>query len=259
MHKVIVLLAFGLVYYGACTYALVLFESGILVSSLVLFGLPAYVLARFSLAPTSLLLAVSLFGMALAILLESAAHIYGLWLTVGANETRLFSLIPVEMITAITLQVVFLVLVYETLFDDGQYDSLQPQKRWGLFGLFTLAVAGLVAMHVYLFDGWLFDHSYLWLMGILVTAGLSVLIAYRRQVVLFLDRFVLFSMVAAIPMLAFLWVSVINVHKVFALESAYVHMVSLGSVTVPLEELLLVFVVPFLVAVIYEVYLDDVA
>lgn len=257
MHRVIVLSLLSVVYYTITVYGLVTFEAGILMSTVLLFGIPAYVLARFSLAPAPVLLAVTLFGAALAILLESVAHIYGLWLTVGVNETRLFSLVPVETIIALAMQAVFLVLLYETLFDDGRYGSIRPHQRWGLFGLFTIAVAGLVAMHVYIFDGWLFTHSYLWLLGILVASGLSILIAHRRRIILFLDRFVFFASVAALPLLASLFVSVTNVHKVFALESAYVHMVSIGNVAVPLEELLLAFVIPFLIAVVYEVYLDD--
>lgn len=257
MHRVLILILAGGLYYGVASYALISFNAGILFSALVLFGIPAYALARFSLAPTPVLLAVTLLGAALALLLESAAHIYGLWLSVGANETRLFSLVSIEMVIATILQVLFLVLLYETLFDDGRYSTLRSHKRWSLFGLFALAVVGLVAMHVYVFDTWLFNHAYLWLIGILLASGVSILIAHRRHIVLFLDRFVVFASVAALPLMVSLWVSVTNVHKVFALDSAYIHNLSIGSEAVPLEELLLAVVIPFLVAVVYEVYLDD--
>lgn len=257
MHRTLVLLLAGGVYYALASYALIMFQAGILFTAVILFGIPAYLLARFSLAPTPVLVAVSLFGVALSVLLESAAHIYGLWLSVGANETRLFSLVSIEMVIAMVLQVLFLVLLYETLFDDGRYSALHSHQRWSLFGLLATAVAGLVAMHVYIFDGWVFTHSYIWLLGILVVSGFSVLIAYRRRIVLFLDRFVLFAGVAAIPLLVSLWVSVTNVHKVFALDSAYVHNLSIGVASVPVEEILLALVIPFIVAVVYEVYLDD--
>ena len=54
-----------------------------------------------------------------------------------------------------------------------------------------------------------------------------------------------------------LWLSVTNVHKVFANSTAYLGEISLFGVVVPLEEVVLLFMLPLFVATVYELYLDD--
>ncbi len=244
-------------YYAVCGYALLIFESGILLSSIALFGVPAYVLARYSAAPANVLIAVVTLASGIAILFEGVAHIYGIWYTVGVDELRLFGLIPVEVIFASVLQFLFLVLLYELFFDDGEYTQSSVRTRYMAFGVFSVSVIALVALHQYVLHGILFTHSYLWILGILLLSSLASLAVHRRLTITFFDRVALFSVIAFVPLLVNLLVAVINTHRVFAHVHDYVYTFTVASSLLPLEELLLALTVPFFVAVFYELYLDD--
>lgn len=257
MPKYIIMPIVGILYYALAAYALVVFSAPLLISSLVLFGLPAALLAHFTRAPQSVLFSVSFFAIGLAMLLEGVAHMYGLWYTVGAESTRIFSVVPLEMVVAVGLQVIFLTLVYELVFDDGKYTARSARERFTYFISFAVAVTGLLAMHIYMFDGYLFTYSYVWLLAILAAASLTMVILHRAHIVPFLDRFVAFAAIGSGPLLLAAWIGELNVHKVFALETEYLARISIGPVSLPLEELLLVVLIPLVVAVVYELYLDD--
>lgn len=257
MHRHVLLAAVGLVYYALCAYALVLFQSGILLSSLMLFGVPAYILARYSAAPSNVLISVMTLGAGLSILFEGIAHIYGIWYTIGVDELRIFGLIPVEVIIASVLQLLFLVLLYELFFDDGEYTQKSVRTRYAAFGVFSIAVISLVAIHEYLLGGIFFTHSYIWLIGSMVASSIAALAVHRSLTPAFFERVLLFSLIAALPLLANLSVAVVNTHRVFAHVHDYLYTITAAGSLVPLEEVLLALALPFFVATFYELYLDD--
>ncbi len=244
-------------YYGLGTYGLVVFDAGLLVSSLVLFGIPALALARFTLAPSAVLVSIALLGGGVAILLEGIAHIYGLWYSIGIAEARLFGLIPLEMLLSTTVQVVFLGLLYEVLFDDGIYTPRSAWHRMTFFGVFSIAVLVLIGMHQYLIAGVFLTYSYLWIIGSILAAALASMALHKDFSVLFFDKVIDFSIIASVPLAISLWVSSTNVHKVFAHHTEYLATFSLFGQTVPIEEVALLFALPFFVATMYEMYLDD--
>lgn len=256
-HRHVLLLALVATYYGVATFALATFDAGLLVTAVVLFGLPALVLSHFTLAPAAVLVSVTLLGLGMATILEGVAHIYGLWYSLGITELRLFGVLPVEMVVALTLQVLAMALLYEVLFDDGTYTQKSAYERGGFFLAFGVAAVGLIVLHEYVAPTLMLAHSYLWLIGSLLAASVLMLMLHREFSIPFLDRVLDFSLIAAVPGALSLWLAAHNVHKVFALEHEYLDMVWLFGQSVPLEELLLLFVIPFFVAVTYELYLDD--
>jgi len=256
-HRNIVILALVITYYAIATYALASFDAGLMVTALTLFGLPAVVLAHFTLAPAAVIMSVTFLGLGVATIFEGVAHIYGLWYSLGITELRLFGIMPLEMMVALTLQILFMALLYEVLFDDGSYTSRSAHERSVFFVAFGLAAWGLIVLHQFLRGGVFVDHSYLWLVGSLLGAAMVMLVLNRHMSVVFLDRLVDFSLIAAVPSALALWLASANVHKVFAFDVAYVGTVTLFGQTLPLEELILLFVLPFFIAVTYEIYLDD--
>lgn len=257
MHRNVLLAVGALVYYALAFYGLYTFEAGLIVTSLTLFGLPAYVLARFSAAPFAVIVSVIALGAGLVVLLEGIAHIYGIWYTIGVDELRLFGLIPVEVFLCTILQTLFLALLYELIFDDGEYTTSKASVRFTAFGVFCLCVLSLIGIHQYLLKGIYFTHSYLWILGILVASSLATLAVHRALSVRFFDRLAAFCVVGAGPLLIGVFLSVANTHKVFAHVNDYVYSFTLGGDILPLEELLLVLVMPVFVATFYELYLDD--
>jgi len=244
-------------YYALSTYALYMFDAGLLVSSLMLFGIPALVLSHFTLAPPAVLISVALMGGGIAVLFEGTAHIYGLWYSVGITEARLFGLVPIEMLLATTVQVLFLGLLYEVFFDDGVYTPRSAWERMSFFGIFGVAVLVLIGLHQYVFSGIFLSYSYLWIIGAVVASALAALTLHKDLCVTFFDKIIDFTLVASIPLAISLWISSTNVHKIFANTHEYIGTFSLYGQTVPLEEILLLFALPFFVGTMYEIYLDD--
>lgn len=257
MHRTVLLFSILAVYYSLATVGLYMFDAGMLTSTLVLFGIPALTFARFSVAPPLVLVSITMLGAGVAFLLEGIAHMYGLWYSMGILESRLFGIMPLEMLLAIVMQVLFLGLLYEVLFDDGIYTPRSAWQRIGFFTVFSVGVVGLIGIHRYIADDIFLHYSYLWIIGILLSAALAALVLHKNLSVKFFDRAIDFSLIAAIPLAIYLWLSVANVHKVFAHTSEYVAMVSFYGQQIPLEEILLLFALPFFVATIYEMYLDD--
>jgi|GEM_PF-844702 len=256
-HRSLITGAILVTYYAVSAYGLFLFDAGLLVTQLILFGIPAYVLARATMAPSPVLVSVAAFGLGLGLLLEGVAHIYGLWYSIGLTELRILSIIPLEMLFAIMLQSLFLVLAYEALFDNAQYTLRSARERLSFFGVFAIGALVLIALHYFLIDGWLLSYSYVWVIGTLVAAAVAALTLHKAVSIRFIDKVVDFSLVAAMPLAISLWLSVENVHKVFAHTSEYLQMMNFFGVYAPVEEIVLLFAFPFLVATIYELYLDD--
>lgn len=257
MHRNVLLVAIGVLYYSLTTYGLLVFGSGLLTTSFFLFGLPAYALARYSAAPSAVLVSVMVFGAGMAVLLEGIAHIYGIWYTVGVDELRLFGIIPLEVIATSITQTLFLALLYELIFDDGEYSEAHISTRLTAFSIFSLSVLILVGLHEYLFKDVFVSHSYIWMLITLVGSTLATLAITDSLSLRFFDRLVHFTLVASVPLLLALCVAVANTQKVFAYANDYLYTFSLFGTMVPVEEILLTLAIPLFVATFYEVYLDD--
>lgn len=257
MHRTVLLLSVIALYYTLAAWGLYVFDAGMLVSALALFAFPALALARFTVAPPMVLLSVTMLGVGVAFLLEGIAHMYGLWYSIGVLEARVFNIVPLEMLIAIVFQVIFLSLLYEVLFDDGIYSPRSAWQRFGFFAAFSVAVVFLIGFHRYVANEIFLNYSYLWMIGILVMSAVAVLTLHKNLSVAFFDRVIDFSLIGAMPLAIYLWLAVTNVHKVFAHTQEYVATVSFFGQSVPLEEIILLFVLPFFVATIYEIYLDD--
>lgn len=250
-----IILLTGLFYYGLSIYFLAYTGAGFLLTSLILFGLPSVALARFSAARSVVLLTIAMIGSGLAVLLEGIGHIYGLWQVSGAETVRLFGLIPVEAILSVILQVMFLTMLYELLFDDGQYTKSSVRARFGAIILLVGASFVLIGSHQYLFSGSDSTYFYFWILGSLLASCLASFLVYRSASLQLFNRLVYFMLIGAGPLLAGLSLAVFNGHKVFA--GQYVSSFVWFDQTVPLEEIMLILALPFFVATMYELYLDD--
>lgn len=257
MHRNILLGVGAAVYYALAAYGLFVFHAELLVTSIVLFGVPAYLLGRFSAAPSNVLIAVCTFGVGIALLLEGVAHIYGIWYSLGVDELRIFGLVPVEIVGTLIIQTIFLALLYELVFDDGVYTASSARTRFIAFGVFTLGVLALVAIHQYLLDAIFLSHSYVWILGILVVSSIAALATHKKLTAHFFKRLGIFSLIALAPLLINTVIAVVNVHKVFAYTHDYLATFTIAGQIVPIEEVLLMLVFPLFVATFYELYLDD--
>ncbi len=256
-HRNLVLFSVLLSYYVISLWTLMTFDAGLLVTAVVLYGVPSVALAHFSVAPLAMVLSVGTLGAGLAFILEGAAHLFGLWYSLGISELRVAGLVPLEMVVATTLQVLFFALLYEVLFDDGIYTKTSLKTRFTAFLVFLVSAIGLVLLHTVLLWGWYVEYAFVWLVAIFVAAAFAALMLYRKATVLLLDRLVDFAFIAVVPSGIGLWLAVHNVHKVYALTDGYIGEVLIFGQMLPVEEILLLFTLPFLTALLYELYLDD--
>jgi len=257
MHRTVLLLASALVYFSIGTFGLVVFDAGIVATALILFGIPAYILARYSAAPVHVLCSVAVFAIGLSVLLEGIAHTYGIWYVLGVEELKLFGLIPLEVIVTSLLQTLFLVLLYELLFDDGEYSEVHVSHRLISIGTFSMAVFLLIGLHRYILTAVFVSYSYTWIVGILIASSFSLLIMTGSMSIRFFDRLCAFSLYASFPLLCGLYSAIVNTHIVFAYTSDYLFTFELFGASVPIEAFLMLFALPLFVATFYELYLDD--
>ena len=247
----------SILYFTLASWGLYIFDIGLLGTSLILFGLPSFLLARYSAISSPLFLVIVLFASGMAVLLESLAHLYGIWYVLGVEEIKLFGLVPLEVLATSIIQIIFLVLLYEFIFDDGDYKVTDIHKRLLSFCLFFVSVVILVIFHIYLLGGVYTAYSYIWIVGILIASALAMLATHKALTLRFFDRLSLFTLFCSIPLSFGLILSVVNIHKVFAYKEAYLYSFSLFGNTIPFEEILLIFALPLFVATVYEMYLDD--
>jgi len=257
MHRHILILSTATLYFTIAAYTLYLFDAGLIATSVVLFGIPAFLFAHYSAAPFPVLISVATFAAGVAILLEGIAHIYGLWYVPGVEIFRLFDLIPLEMVFAVILKILFLSLLYEFLFDDGEYSVTNARTRFTSFGMFALATLLLFAAHYFIFKSFIFPNAYYWVTVLFVLASLSMVFLHKTLSLRLLNKLTLFAVLAAVPLFIGEVLAVLNGHKLY--ESIYqpVSLPFIEGIVLPFGEFLLIFSLPFFVAAVYELYIDD--
>jgi len=256
-RRVVISGAIAILYYALAWQMLSAFDAGIVATAVVLFGLPSLLLGYYSYAPLPVIVSVATFGLAIAVLLEGVAHVYGLWYTLGIDAGRLFGLVPTEVLIVTTLEVIFLVFLYELFFDDGVYTTSNARTRFGAIGVFGIGMIILLSLHSLALQKFFIAYSFAWVIGIILACSVAALGVYRVYSVQFFDRLVYFAVLGAVPSLIALSLAITNTHKVFANSSQYLSTVTAFGQSVPIEAFVLVFAVPFFVATIYELYLDD--
>lgn len=256
MHRN-VLFTFGLiVYFIVATYGSIQFDLGILLSSLLILAIPTYFLARFSAAPPVLLVTVASFGAGMTFLFEGLGYLYGLWELSSPNGFTILGTLSIGVLVLTVLKVLFLVLFYELIFDDGEYSIALARDRVAEIGFFAIGSVILVSLFYVFFDRLSSPEMYYWITLILVGSSVSML-ALRQSITLRLfNKITYFSAVAAVPMLSIEALLVNEGYKSFTNVVDPVSVALVGG-ALPLGEILLAFAVPTFVATLYELYLDD--
>ena len=257
MHRTIFISAATLAYYAVATYALYSFHAGLLVTALIFYGFPALLLARFTLAPPAMLLAVAFLGGGLSILLQAIAHLYGLWYVAGAAPIRLFGLVPTEQVVATALASVFLVLLYENFFDDGRYTARSARHRLIFFVLWFFGVIVLLALQQHVLGGVFVSYSFIWTLIIMIGSATALVAMHRSLSLRFFDRITDFAIMGAIPLGLALFVGVHSGSIVFPDNPEFLGVIWYFGQAVPIEAAALLFTLPYVIGAVYEIYLDD--
>lgn len=231
-------------------------ETPLWVSMIILFGVPLVVLAtreRLRVAPV--VIGTLIFGTGI-LLLDAVAHQTGSWYVLSPHTWRLFGVISVESIAFTTGLVWYYIVLYEYFFDDlASASSVVWQRR--MLPLYILPVGlgmALVSM-LYVF---VVSFAFAWLLGILALVVLvCALIGAQRSVVGIGKRAVFFALTVLPLSFVFEWFALMHDVRFFAFPSDYLLSFTVLGYLIPIEEVALLFLLPFSVALLYELYLDD--
>lgn len=257
IHRSLLVLAVAALYYSIATIALVSTAAGSLLTALVLFGAPTVLLLWQSNAPKVLILHLVVISSTVGVLLQGFAHAGGVWFMESDSALRLFSFLPIEAVLVSAMQAAFLVVLYEVLFDDCRYSTRTLRER--LAATFVLAIGGVAILffgYIVTF-GFATNFLFWWLLFGLVAPAIAALLTTRNLSVALIDRLVDFSLVSAVPLALSLFVALANSQLIYSGTSTSLQKVFWFHTYVPIEALALLFLFPFTIAVLYELYLDD--
>jgi hypothetical protein len=201
-----------------------------------------------------LLLALTLI---LTTVVEIFAYINGLWYEISPFNIRVFGLFPLEAYIAGFAHILYFIVMYEYFFDDrgNKVKTITHNTKW-LSVTFGTALA-LALAYLYLFSGLFFSYAY----ALLIILGsilfllliLFLHVSWRRII-----KKALFFSIAIFPVsLIYELVALSNDLRFFANYNDYLMVFNFYNFTLPLEELLFISLIPFWLAVTYELYLDD--
>ena len=189
-------------------------------------------------------------------LLELSAYTAGLWYEIDAATAFVWGGVPIVSYLFSFLHVLYCIVVYEYFFDDKRTSGKNNFERQGL----VLTGVGYTVLVGYLYvkPAIFFAYPFVVLLAAMSTI-LSVLIVLKRNVphMLLLWRSLQFSLWLFPISLVYECVMIVNGIRFFANEHAYMYVFKLGILSVPIEELFLLLLVPFGVSLLYELYFDD--
>ncbi|MEL6804780.1 MAG: hypothetical protein AAFO91_13470, partial [Bacteroidota bacterium] len=159
-------------------------------------------------------------------------------------------------IVGAALHVLFFILAYEFWFDDGKTSTRHPMHTFYALALAGVAVA-LAYAYVYVFSGIFFSYPYALLILVGSVLFFAVVILTHKARLGVLLRTLGFALAMLPVSLVYEYVIIKNELRFLANSNEYIAVVPVMDIVVPLEELVLILVLPFCIAVLYELYLDN--
>ena len=236
---------------------LVSLDANVIVVMLLLTVAPLIVMWRQAALQLWLVPVIVLISVAFTAFLQIFAYLNGLWYEIGPSHLRVFELFPVEAFLASFIQVLYFIVIYEYFFDDQATSQTITTRKWHPVLIATLTITSLAFAYLSLFSGVFFSYPYailLVVLGLLAAAALAFAHRNWRSVLRKTSSFAL----AALPLsLVYQFVLLENELRFFANVNEYLATFSVFGHPIPLEELLLTLLIPYWVAMLYELYLDD--
>lgn len=199
---------------------------------------------------------MSLFGATMLLLLESFATSTGSWYSVSNSLWRGWGGLSLEGILFAFLSTLYLVVLYEYFFDDRVLKGVR--YRHGVWRLWVVALLLLLATYVSLFTFLVVTHALAWIVGSLfVTLVLMMLIASPKDPCKLLQKILWYTLFMSPFMFLLELVATVYTVRVYAFTSEYLAVLPWYNATVPLEELILVLLLPGALVLCYELFIDD--
>lgn len=177
----------------------------------------------------------------------------GLWYDLSTATMRPFGVAPEYFLFAL-VHTLYTLVLYEFLFDDAE---VRPPRR-SLVTSWGMVTAVLLVSLWYLHAVLVVSFAFAWLLLLLLLVLGAVVALSRQRFSASLLRKILVFSTALFPV--WLTVELLAMElgvRVYAFPTEYVRLLSIGNATVPVEELVLLWVWPVFTVVLYELFFDD--
>lgn len=243
--------------YTLCT-ALILVWAGasFLVITGVLFSAPIFVLWNRLQLQSHLVPLVATFTLLTTAMIQIYAYKSGLWYELSPLALPVFGGAPFETYLFSVLHILYLILLYEYFFDDGHSVKRTKISARGLamVGVGYAVIIGIIYTNPII----LVSYPFAFLLAF-ISSLFAVVILVRQTMptpALFKKAF-LFAL-ATLPLsLVYEWIMIENGIRLFANANEYLAYFEINRHVIPIEELLLVLIIPFGLVMLYEMFIDD--
>lgn len=193
----------------------------------------------------------------LTTVVEIFAYINGLWYELSPFSIRIFGLFPLEAYVAGFAHILYFIVMYEYFFDDrgNKVKEVTRNTTW-ISVAFGTSLA-LALGYLYLFSSLFFSYAYALFIILGSIAFLLLVLLLHVSWRKIGKKSLLFALSFLPVSLIYEWVALSNDLRFFANYNDYLMVLHIFNFSVPLEELVFIFLVPFWLAITYELYLDD--
>lgn len=189
-------------------------------------------------------------------LIELYAYRTGVWYELSPLDVNLFGGAPLDAYIFSVVHILYFIVLYEYFLDDNK--SVAPSKfasrGIALFGIIYAGAFGYLFVDTSLFI------KYPFILLILIMSVICGVMALARAVVPRLSvvkKAATFSLMVLPLSIIFEVVMTANNIRIFANAPQYLYSFSLWGNIIPVEEFLMILLLPFGLVFMYELYLDD--
>ena len=243
--------------YTLCTaFILVWSDASFLVITVLLLGGPLFVVWNRLRLQSHIIPLIATFSLLGTALIQLYAYKSGLWYELSPLALPVFGGAPLEAYLFSVLHILYLILLYEYFFDDGVSAKRTKISARGL-GVVGI-IYSLILGTLYLDPTVLVNYPFAFLLAFISSLfALIILVNKTLPSAALFKKAGLFALAMFPLSLIYEWVIVENGIRIFANVNEYIGYFTWNRNIVPLEEILLLLIIPFGVVMIYEMFIDD--
>lgn len=243
--------------YTLCTALILVWaDASFLVVTAVLFGAPIFVLWNRLQLKSHLVPLLATFTLLITAIIQIYAYKSGLWYELSPLSLPVFGGAPFETYIFSVLHILYLILLYEYFFDDGASAKRTKisARGLGVVGIGYAVVLGIIYTNPII----LVSYPFAFLLAFM-SSLFAVIILVRNSMpspALF-KKAGLFAL-ATLPLSVVCeWIMIQNGIRLFANVNEYLAYFEINRHVIPIEELLLLLIIPFGLVMLYEMFIDD--
>lgn len=243
--------------YTLCTALILVWaDASFLIVTSLLFGAPIFALWNRLQLKSHLVPLVATFTLLTTAIVQIYAYKSGLWFELSPLSLSVFGGAPLETYVFSVLHILYLILLYEYFFDDG---TSTKQTKISARGLGMLGVVYAIILGIIYTDSTiLVSYPFAFLLAFM-SSLFAVMILVRQSMpsLALFKKAGLFALATFPLSLIYEWILLENGIRLFANVNEYIAYFEWNYHVVPIEQFLLLLIVPFGLVMLYEMFIDD--